>query len=77
MIETIAHLGPEMQLKFIEIKLENSENPRNHRKMLVFNGADFWLILRFAQKHDKRVMIQIRGFTVGGGRSPGREPIGG
>ena len=76
MIETIAHLGPEMQPKSTKIEVEKSENPRNHWKMLFFDGVDFWLILRVAQKHEKRVMIEIRGFTVGGG-SPGREPLGG
>ena len=79
MIETIAHLGPEMHPKFIKIELENPENPRNRQKMLFFDGGDFWLILRVAQKHEKRVMIEIRGFTVcvcvGG--PPGREPLGG
>ena len=67
MIETIAHLGPEMQPKFIKIEVEISENPRNHRKRLFSDGVDFWLILRVAQKHEKRVMIEIRGFTVGRG----------
>ena len=66
-----------MQPKFIEIELENHKNPRNRQTMLFFDGVDFWLILRVAQKHEKRVMIQIRGFTVGGWGSPGREPLGG
>ena len=79
MIEKIAHLGPEMDRKFIKIKLENSGNPQNYQKMLFFEGVDFWLILRVAQKHEKRVMMQIRGFPVGGGGMgpPGREPLGG
>ena len=67
MIENIAHLGPEMDPKFIKIKLENSGNPQNCQKKLFFEGDDFWLILRVAQKHEKRVMIQIRGLPVGGG----------
>ena len=67
MIEKIAHLGPEMEPKFIKIKLENSGNPQNCQKMLFFEGVDFWLILRVAQKHEKRVMIQIRGLPGGGG----------
>ena len=67
MIETIAHLGPEMHPKFIKIELENPENPRNRQKKLFFDGVDFWLILRVAQKHEKRVMIEIRGLPVGGG----------
>ena len=76
MIETIAHLGPEMHPKFIKIELENPENPRNRQKMLFFDGVHFWLILRVAQKHEKRVMIQIRGFPVvcvcgGGGPQDG------
>ena len=77
MIEKIAHLGPEMDPKFIKIKLENSGNPQNCQKMLFFEGVYFWLILRVAQKHEKRVMSEIRGFPVGGGGSPGREPLGG
>ena len=67
MIETIAHLGPEMQPKSTKIEVEKSENPRNHWKILFFDGIDFWLILRVAQKHEKKVMIEIRGFTGGGG----------
>ena len=67
MIETIAHLGPEMHPKFIKIELENPENPRNRQKTLFFDGVDFWLILRVAQKHEKRVMIQMWEFTGGGG----------
>ena len=35
--------------------------------MLFFEGVEFSLILRVAQKHEKRIMIEIRGFTVGGG----------
>ena len=35
--------------------------------MLFFEGVEFSLILRVAQKHEKRVMIQIREFTGGGG----------
>ena len=71
MIETIAHLGPEMQPKSTKIEVEKSENPRNHWKMLFFDGVDFWLILRVAQKHEKGVMMQIRGLTVGGGPQDG------
>ena len=66
MIETIAHLGPEMQPKSTKIEVEKSENPRNHWKTLFLDGVDFWLILRVVQKHEKRVMIQIRGLPVGG-----------
>ena len=67
MIENIAHLGPEMEPNFIKIELEYSRNPQNYQKILFIEGVDFWLILRVAQKHEKRVMIEIRGFTVGGG----------
>ena len=77
MIENIAHLGPEMEPNFIKIELENSRNPQNYQKTLFFEGVDFWLILRVAQKHEKRVMLQIRGLTVGREGSPGREPLGG
>ena len=65
MIENIAHLGPEMEPNFIKIELENSRNPQNYQKTLFFEDVDLWLILRVAQKHEKRVMMQIRGLTVG------------
>ena len=67
MIENIAHLGPEMEPNFIKIELGNSWNPKDYQKILFFEGVDFWLILRVAQKHKKKVMIQIRGLTGGKG----------
>ena len=67
MIEKHHHLGPEMESKFIKIRLEHSGNLQNCQKMLFFEGVEFLLILRVAQKHEKRVMIEICGFTVGGG----------
>ena len=62
---------PSWDLKYNENSLKSSskiaEILKIAKKKLFLEEVDFCLILKVAQKHEKRVMSKIRGLPVGGG----------